>query len=150
MTLSNWPEIPIISSLSELEWKLICWTFFAGRHLKTNERSNTRNTIQLPELHKVVRGKLEAIFYSEKWIGDSEESEWERAEWMLLQRRIRRVWSPVNIRSWSFLLWPGSERETKCAWEIYRHEWIEDARHWSNPGNMFNQIEVQKFIEKSQ
>jgi hypothetical protein len=77
---------------------VVGWTFFAGRPLQENERSSTRNTIQLPELHKVIRGKLETIFQSENWIGDPEEPEWERAEEMLLQSRIRQIWAPTRIR----------------------------------------------------
>lgn len=60
--------------------------------------------IQLPELHEVIRGKLAIIFHPEKWIGDLEDPEWERAEQILLRRRIRHIWSPVIIRSGSFLL----------------------------------------------
>lgn len=46
----------------------------------------------------MIHGKLEAIFHPEKWIGDSESSEWRRAEQILLQRRVQQIWSPVRIR----------------------------------------------------
>ena len=145
----NQQEPRIISSLNDLEWEVVWWTFFAGRPLREHERLNTENTIQLPELHRVIRGKLETIFQTENWIGDSEEPEWKRAEEMLLRRHIWRIWSPVIIQLWSFLLWPWVPPESDEDWEIYRYEWIETAQFWSNPENMFHKVEVKRFIEKS-
>lgn len=66
--------------------------------MEENESSSTKNTIQLPELYEVIHGKLESIFQIERWIGDLEDPEWERAEEMLLRRHIRSIWSPVTIR----------------------------------------------------
>ncbi len=40
--------------------------------------------IQLPEVHRVVRGKLEQIFHPDLWIGDVEDGEWHRAEEILI------------------------------------------------------------------
>ena len=146
----NQQEPHIISSLNELEWEVVWWTFFAGRPLEENESSSTKNTIQLPELYEVIHGKLESIFQIERWIGDLEDPEWERAEEMLLRRHIRSIWSPVTIRQWSFLLWPWVLPESDEDWEIYRHEWIEAAQFWSNPESIFHKVQVQRFIEKSQ
>jgi len=71
---------------------------FAGRPLKPDEYSGTYNTIQLPHIVQVVKGKFKKIFDTYNWIGDEEYPEWERAEEFLIESGIKEVWSPVSIR----------------------------------------------------
>jgi hypothetical protein len=143
-------DIPTISSLKELEWKTLCWTFFAGKPLEPGEWSGTKNTALFPHLVRVVWERIEQIFNIEKWIQDEENYEWMRAEEFLIDEGIEEVWSPLKIQLWSFLLWPGEPPESVDEFdgEIYRYEWIDDVRWWNTPEDSFTSIRVRRFIEK--